>query len=272
TLPTGAVSHLFYADRLYQLPLGVVGIAVATTLLPILSQHIAEKSHDKTRHYFSRAVEFALTLGLPAGLGLMLAAEPIIQTLFERGAFTRLDTAATAQALACYAMGVPAFLLVKIFSTVFFAHHNTATPMRIALLAIAANIGLSLSLPLVLGSKGLALAAGLATWINAAMLFIALKKNNWVFADDGLRMRLPKLLACALTLAAVIVALKWLLNGFFTNTSLWHEMAGLGLLLAGSALAFLGLTHFSGAVRWRDIPQQLKRQTHSKTITDHELS
>ena len=110
TLPTGAVSWLFYADRLNQLPLGIVGIAVATTLLPMLSRHVEAGREDSVRHYMSRAIEFCLMLGLPATVGLAIAAKPIIQTLFEHGAFGAADTQATSEALAAYALGIPGFL------------------------------------------------------------------------------------------------------------------------------------------------------------------
>ena len=140
TLPTGAVSYLFYADRLNQLPLGIVGIAVATTLLPLLSRHIEAGRTEQARHYTSRAVEFCLLLGLPATIGLSVAAQPIIQTLFEHGAFTHEDAVRTAQALAAYSLGIPAFLLVKAFAAGFFARHDTKTPVQIAMIAMLVNV------------------------------------------------------------------------------------------------------------------------------------
>ena len=171
TLPTGAVSWLFYADRLNQLPLGIVGIAVATTLLPLLSRHVAGGREDSVRHYMSRAIEFCLLLGLPATVGLAIAAKPIIQTLFQHGAFGTTDTHATAQALAGYALGIPAFLLVKVFSAGFFARHDTVTPVKIAFVAMAVNVVGSLFMLVPLQHVGIALANSFAVWVNAILLF-----------------------------------------------------------------------------------------------------
>lgn len=258
-LPSGAVSHLFYADRLNQLPLGVIGIAVATTLLPILSHHVAKADDAAARHYFNRGLEFCLALGLPAAVGLIMAAHPIIQVLFERGAFKPADTDATAAALSAYAVGVPAFLLVKVFSSGFFARHDTKTPVKIAMTAIAANIVFSFALVGPLQHVGIALANGLATWINVVLLYVLLKRRQGSFADAQLKHRAPRLMICAVLLAGAIGGLDIALAPWFASGALWQGLAALALLLGLSMLAYAGLAQITGAIRWQDLFASLRR-------------
>jgi putative peptidoglycan lipid II flippase len=264
TLPTGAVSHLFYADRLNQLPLGIVGIAVATTLLPLLSRHVEAGKEDQVRHYTSRAIEFCLLLGLPATVGLVVAAQPIIQTLFEHGAFTHDSTIATAEALAAYALGIPSFLLVKVFAAGFFARHDTATPVKIAFAAMATNVVCSILLLHPLQHVGIALANSIATWVNALLLLICLKRRGRI-GDSMLPKRLPKLLLCAIGMAASIWALTRATSGWFVTGALGREAAGLTLLIGGSLIAYTVMLHLTGAVRWQDIRAMLRKSPPVQT-------
>ena len=259
TLPTGAVSYLYYADRLNQLPLGVVGIAVATTLLPLLSRHVEAGDEDKIRHYMSRAIEFCLALGLPATIGLALAAEPILQTLFQHGAFTHEDTIETSRALAAYAVGIPAFLLVKVFSARFFARHDTKTPVKIALWAMATNVTCALLLLGPLQHIGIALATSIATWMNATALFFALRRQGERLGDDKLASRLPRLLLCALGMGLVTFGAVEALDGWFAAGHLAHEIGGIFLIIVPSCLAYAGLLHATGAMRWGEAAGLLKR-------------
>src|SRR6266542_536498 len=139
-LPGGSVSYLYYADRLNQLPLGVVGIAVGTAILPSLSRQVRTGETDGAIATQNRGVELALLLTLPAAAGLIVLAQPILAVLFERGAFGPAEAAATAAALAAYAVGLPAFVLVKVLAPGFYAHRNTATPVRVAVAALALNL------------------------------------------------------------------------------------------------------------------------------------
>src|SRR5690606_14971780 len=127
-LPGGAVSYLYYADRLNQLPLGVVGIAVGTAILPPLSPQVPTGLEGAAKHTQHRGVELALLLTLPAAVALAVLAAPILAVLFERGAFGPAETRATAAALAAFAAGLPAFVLVKVLAPGFFARHDTRTP------------------------------------------------------------------------------------------------------------------------------------------------
>lgn len=259
-LPTGAVSYLFYADRVNQLPLGIVGVAVATTLLPLLARHVASGKEDNVRHYTGRAIEFCLVLGLPSTLGLMLAAEPIIQTLFEHGAFSALDSSATAKTLAAYSLGIPAFLLVKVFASSFFARHDTATPVKIAVVAMMVNVVFSLALLGPLQHIGIALANSLAVWTNALLLFIQLRRKHGFIGDAKMRKRLPRMLACA---AAMGVATWWLTDNMkdaFFNATFAHQLGGLSLIIGLSSVLYACSLQATGAMRFQDILAILKRK------------
>ena len=262
TLPTGAVSYLFYADRLNQLPLGIVGIAVATTLLPLLARHIEAGREDQARHYTSRAIEFCLALGLPATVGLALAAQPIIQTLFEHGAFTHADTVATAQALAAYALGIPAFLLVKAFAAGFFARHDTKTPVKIAMIAMAVNVGLSLALLHPLQHIGIASANSAAVWVNCILLFTQLRRKTGTVGDTKLWQRVPRLLLCA---AVMSLATWWLVQattGRFDGGRLSGHILLLGGIIGASGLIYLLCIQLTGALRLQDIRSVLRRKSN----------
>lgn len=252
TLPTGAVSYLFYADRLNQLPLGIVGIAVATTLLPILSRHIANNDEAKARHFTSRGVEFCLLLGLPATVGLMFAAEPIIATLFQHGAFRAADTAATAAALRAYALGIPAFLLVKVFAAGFFARQDTKTPVRIAIVAMTVNVIGSVLLLGPLQHVGIALANSLAVSVNAALLYRQLRRKKIAVADEKLPSRLWKIGLSAAMMAAMTAFMTEILWKGFAFSGLSQQIAALCALIAACGLAYAVLLHLTGAMRWRE--------------------
>ncbi|NTU77267.1 MAG: murein biosynthesis integral membrane protein MurJ, partial [Alphaproteobacteria bacterium] len=248
TLPTGAVSYLYYADRLNQLPLGIVGIAVATTLLPLLARQEAAGNADAVRHYTSRAIEFCLLLGLPATVGLALAAEPIIQTLFEHGAFGHADTVETSRALAAYALGVPAFLLVKVFSARFFARHDTRTPVRTAIVSMVTNVVGALLLLGLLEHVGIALAASFATWTNATQLYLHLRRNGETICDDKLKRRLPRLLLCAVGMGLVTFMATQGLADYFDKTTIWKEATALTFIIGISGLSYVFLLQITGAM------------------------
>ncbi len=261
TLPTGAVSYLFYADRLNQLPLGIVGIAVATTLLPLLTRHIEAGRDGHARHYMGRAIEFCLMLGLPATIGLALTAQPIIQALFEHGKFTHTDTIATAETLAAYSLGIPAFLMVKTFAAGFFARHDTATPVKVAFVAMAVNVIASVLLLGLLKHTGIALANSLAVWTNAILLFIMLRRKVGVIGDDKLKRRIPRLLISAFGMSTATWFLTALSGSWFQD----HNLAREGLALAGiitiSCLFYVLLLQATGAIKLQEVMALVRRKS-----------
>lgn len=252
TLPTGAISYLFYADRLNQLPLGIVGIAVATTLLPLLSRHEANGNAQAVVHYTSRAIEFSLLLGLPACIGLAIAAHPIIRTLFQHGAFTPSDSLETAHALTAYALGIPAFLLVKVFSARFFARHDVKTPVKMAVIAMIANVVCALLLLGLLQHVGMALATSLATWVNAAMLYRELRKQGETLTDEKSLQRLPRLLASAAGMAVITFGVVISLQTWYNSPSFIRSLLALTMIIASSVVAYALLLQLTGAMRWRE--------------------
>ncbi len=227
----GAVSWLYYADRLYQLPLGVVGIAVGQVLLPEIAHRLQGGSVEAGRDVQNRALEFALALALPAAAALALLAEPIVMVLFERGAFAAADRLATARALAIFAVGLPAFVLARVLAPAFYAREDTMTPMVIGGVAVAVNVAVALTLLPVLGWIAVAVATVVAGWVNAGLLFARLLAHGHWRIDADLRRRLPRL-AVAATVMAVCLHLATLgLAAAFEP--------GRSVLVAGAALAFL---------------------------------
>ncbi|SBW08618.1 Protein MurJ homolog [uncultured Alphaproteobacteria bacterium] len=202
----GAVSWLYYADRVNQLPLGVVGIAIGTALLPMLSRQIKGGREDVAAHTQNRGLEFALFLTLPAAAALAALALPIVATLFERGRFAAEDTAATAAALTAFACGLPAHVLVKCLVPGFFAREDTATPVRIAAVCLVSNVVLNLALMKPLGHVGIATATAVSAWINAGLLGYVLARRGHFRVDSRLLDRAPRILAAALAMAGALAA------------------------------------------------------------------
>ncbi|MBM3547062.1 MAG: murein biosynthesis integral membrane protein MurJ [Alphaproteobacteria bacterium] len=245
----GAVSYLYYADRLSQLPLGVVGTAVGTALLPLLSSEL-KTDPAKALASHNRAIEAALLLALPAATGLVALAEPIVIVLFERGAFGRPESIATAQAVAAYALGLPAFVLVKALSPGFLAREDTATPVKLGMVAIAVNLALNLALMKPLGHIGIALGTSAAAWVNVALLWSTLARRGHFSLDTRSRRTLPRLVLVTLAMGIVV----WAAKPYLPVGTL-----GLGLLIALGGAVFGSLVLLSGAASLADLRRALRR-------------
>jgi putative peptidoglycan lipid II flippase len=259
TLPGGSVAYLYYADRLNQLPLGVVGIAVGTAILPSLSRQIRLGHLADAVTTQNRGIELALLLTLPAAMALSVLATPILAVLFQRGAFSAADTAATALALAAYAAGLPAFVLVKVLAPAFFARHDTKTPVKVAVVSMVANLCLTLGLMQFLAHVGIALATTAAGWINALTLLGLLIRRGHFRFDGRARRNLPRVGAAALGMSLVLVVLSVALEGALTGPPLLRVGALAGLIFAGLA-AFAALALAFGVADWRRLMGQLRRQ------------
>ena len=253
-LAEGSVSHLYYADRLNQLPLGVVGIAVGTAILPPLSRHIRSGDEPAATATQNRGLELALLLTLPAAVALGVLAAPILEALFERGAFGPAEVRATAGALAAYAFGLPAFVLVKVLAPAFFARHDTRTPVKIALAGMGANLVLTLGLGLALGwgTTGIALATSGAGWVNALALLWLLHRRAHFTLDARSRSRIPRIAAASVIMGLVL----W----FFAQTAapwlagpLLLRIAALAILVCAGLGAFAALALALGATRWSEL-------------------
>ncbi|MBV9861988.1 MAG: murein biosynthesis integral membrane protein MurJ [Alphaproteobacteria bacterium] len=261
-LPGGSVSYLWYAERLNQLPLGVVGIAVGTAILPSLSRQVRAGDNAAAVATQNRGLELALLLTLPAAVGLAVLAQPILAALFERGAFGPAEVAATAPALAAYAAGLPAFVLVKVLVPGFFARQDTAAPVKIALLAMAVNLALSLALMGPLAHVGLAIALSAAGWTNALILFALLSRRGHFALDRRGRRGVPRIAASAVGMGVVLIALRLALAPAFAGPLITRLGALSALICAGTGV-FAGLALAFGVADWRLLRDRLARESKS---------
>lgn len=261
-LPTGAVSYLYYADRLNQLPMGVVGIAVGTAILPSLSRQVRTGDTAGAIHTQNRGLELALLLTLPAAVALAVLARPILATLFQFGAFGPEETAATAPTLAAFSLGLPAFVLIKVLAPGFFARHDTATPVKVAALAMVANAILTVLLGFVLplAYVGIALANSFAGWLNALHLMALLHRSGHFVLDSRARRSLPRILLAALGMGALLVFLEQFLAPAFTS-GFALRFGALAALIAAGLAGFGVLIFLVGAADWREVLRRLRRQT-----------
>jgi putative peptidoglycan lipid II flippase len=258
TLPGGSVSYLYYADRLNQLPLGVVGIAVGTAILPPLSRQVRTGDEAGAIATQNRGVELALLLTLPAAAALIVLAQPILAVLFQRGAFGPVDTAATAAALAAYAAGLPAFVLVKVLAPGFFARRDTATPVKIAAGSVAANLLLTLGLMQFLAHVGVAIALSVSGWMQALALLLLLSRYGHFRLDARARGNLPRIAAASLAMAAAVLALRLALAPALAGALPLRLGALAGLILAG-IVVFGALILLFGVTDLRELRGQLVR-------------
>lgn len=228
-LAAGTVAHLFYAERLVQLPLGVIGVALGTALLPSLSDAVRQGRSAPAA--LNQALELALLLGVPAAAGLVLLAEPIIAVLFERGAFDARASEATAAVLAMLALGVPAQIMARVLAPGFFALHDTATPAYLAAATVAANVALATLLGGFMGGPGIALASALASWVGAGIMALLLRRRGVLAPDAGLRRRAGGILAAATAMAAVLLLARGGIAGATPLTLAALIAAGAGTFL-----------------------------------------
>jgi len=256
SLQAGAVSYLYYADRLYQLPLGIVGIAIGVVLLPELARQLRAGQLSEAMETQNRSLEFALVLTVPAAIALAIAAEPIISVLFQRAAFTAADTANTAWALRAFAVGLPAFVLIKVFQPAFFAREDTKTPMYLALVNMIVNIVLSLLLFYAFKQAGwmphvgIALATTIAGWLNALLLWAMLVRAGDFTWDHRLIRNLPIVVLASLTMGAAIwYALPHLTPHLVYGAPFWGRIAALAALVAGGAAIFFTIVTTTGVLR-----------------------
>ncbi len=239
SLAPGAVSYLYYADRIYQLPLGVIGSAIGVVLLPEMTRRLRSGQEAAATESLNRAIELGLLITLPASVALIVIPAEIIATLFQRGAFQAEATQATAAALAAFALGLPAFVLIKALAPAFYAREDTATPFRYAIAAMVTNTVLSLAFFPVLGFVGIAFATSLASWLNLGLLWVRLARSGFMRIDARLRRRGPRLLLVSLGMGVALFTGALVLQEAFAGPLLWRA-AVLGLLIAGgSGLYFI---------------------------------
>ncbi len=254
SLQDSAVSWLYYADRIYQLPLGIVGIAIGVVLLPELSKQLRTGDDEGAIASLNRSLEFSLLLTLPAAVALLVVPGPIIQVLFERGAFSADDTPATAMALAAFAVGLPAFVLIKVFSPAYFAREDTRTPMIYAGASVIVNVLGSIALFLLIGHVGIAAATSLAGWVNAGLLALTLRRRGAYVLDGRMSRRMRPLLASSVIMGAFLWAAAAGLGGSFAPANGLAVQAGaLGALVLGGLIVYGAACQLTGAARLRSL-------------------
>ena len=257
-LPTGSVSYLYYADRIYQLPLGVIGVAVGTALLPLLSRQLRAGEESDAMASLNRALEFALFLSLPAAAALIVMPGPIVTVLFERGAFDAATARATANALIAFSAGVPAYVLIKVLAPGFFARQDTKTPVLIAAVCVAINIALSLALMGPMLHVGIALAQAISSWVNAILLAVFLRRRGYLTLDQRLKDRLARICLASIGMAAILFAAASGLAPMLAGGTAARG-AALAMLVAGGLVVYGALALALRAAAPADIRGALRR-------------
>ena len=242
-LPTGALSALYYADRINQLPIGVVGIAVGTVLLPEMSRRLAAGDEQGAASAQARGIQLALLLTVPCAAAAMTIPDLIMRALFARGAFTTADAAAAGSTLAAYSVGLLPFVLLRSFTAPFYARGDTATPVKAALLAAAINIALKVVLMEPLAQVGLALATSVGAWINLTLLAIFARRQGFAVSGAAIGKPVTKLIAAGIVLAAALLAGAYGLDRALADLTVFREETMLALLVLFGALVY-GLAVF----------------------------
>ena len=256
-LPTGSVSWLYYSDRLAELPLGVFGIAIATVILPNLSAHRAAAREDQFASTLDWAMRSVLLIGLPAALALILLAEPILITLFQYGALTPTDVDMASLSLRAYSLGLIAFMLIKILAPGYYARKDTATPVKIGIIAMAANMVMNLAfvLPLLwyfnVGHVGLALATSASAWLNAGLLLRGLLKQGVFTWQPGWGAYILRLFAATSAMTAAVLLLGEGADVWLDWS--WQRRSLEILLVCGAGIAAYLLAHVLCGTRMRHI-------------------
>ena len=258
-LPDGSISFLFYADRLNQLPIGVIGVALGTVLLPLLARNIAEGNEAQVSYNQNRAIELGLFLTIPAAVAFMIVPYQLIHVLFERGAFSEEDSWQTAYALAAYAVGLPAYVLAKVFSPGYFARKDTRTPVKYAMVALVVNMALNLILMQYFAHVGLAMATAISAWLNVAMLSGGLVRRGHFSFETVVLRRLSKYLLASVVMGGVV----WVTAGqivLMFDGPLTQKVLGLVILMVAGIGSYLAITFVTGAINPRELKAFLRRK------------
>jgi putative peptidoglycan lipid II flippase len=256
-LPAGTVSVLYYADRVNQLPLGTIGVAVGTALLPTLSRQALAGQAAAALSTMNRALEYALLLTLPAALALLVIGRPVIEVLFHRGAFDAAQVALTGQALGAYAVGLPAFVLVKVLVPGFFARGDTAMPVRIGIAIVALNLGLNIAFMAPLQHLGPPLASSLAAWANVAALGWVLRRRGHLVLDRPILRSVPRMALAGLVMALARYGLEMAVFRPLAGAWRW---GGLALLVAAGMAVYGVAGQVLGGFDLRAVARRLARR------------
>jgi putative peptidoglycan lipid II flippase len=268
-----AVSWLYFANRLIELPLGIVGVATGAVLVPELTRSLRAADHETLAHAESRGLELAVGLALPATLGLIVLGEPIVRMLFEHGAFTAADAAGTSQALIWLALGLPAHVLIKALSPAFFAREDTAAPLLATLKGLAVTILLAIVLGQQFGASGIAASIAFGAWNNALAL---IRRGITTFGfsiDAAARRRLPRIVAAALGMAALLHLAAPFVPGASDGVHGGLAQALLVLaLISGGMAAYALLLSLCGVIGWAEAVDAIRRTSRPACASKHQMA
>ena len=258
-LPIGAISHIYYADRLNQLPLAIFGIAMGIVLLPTLSKAIKQNNSEEIQATQNRSLEFSLLISLPSAAGLYILSFPIIHILFERGAFLSEDTFYTSKVLSIFALGLPAYILIKILVTCFFAREDTKTPLYVSIVSVIVNIVLSILLISSMREMGIAVATAISAWINAILLFLILYKDNNLYLESKLIRNSLKILFATIILVIGCYFLNELIFINIADLSTILKILNLLLVIICSKIIYLGMIFMLKVISIQDLKGYIKQ-------------
>ncbi|MFL6863588.1 MAG: murein biosynthesis integral membrane protein MurJ [Allosphingosinicella sp.] len=262
-LQQGSISYIYYADRLNQLPLGMIGIGLGTVLLPTVSRLLSSGKEKEAMATQNRGLELALLLTLPAAAAFIFAAEPIIRGVLQHGAFREVDTIRCAWALSAFSLGLPSYVLVKVLTPGFYARADTKTPVRLAIWSMAINLAGNLILIPLLGRFGFGhvgppLATAVSSTVNVWMLWTVLKRRGHFETDARLRRRAPRMALAAALMGIALFFLTPLVDPYLTR-SLMVRVAALSALVGGGAAIYFLACFATRAFAFSDLKALARR-------------
>ncbi len=249
-LRQGSLSWLYFSDRVTSVPIGVFGVAVVTVILPHLSRKYASNSTEEFSKTIDWAVRFILLIGLPATFGIALLSDPILTTLFQHGKFDVYSVEMARRSLLGFTLGIPVFMMVKVFATAFYSRQNITTPVKIAVLATVSNFVLDTILVFPLAHAGLALATSLTSFINAGFLFYLLRRKNFYQPGKGWPLFWLRLLIANAVMSAFLFFYSYSFQTWIAWSSI-NRVLHLGLLCLGAFLIYFACLWLAG-IRAKD--------------------
>lgn len=266
TLADGSISYLYYADRLNQLPLGVIGVGIGTALLPLLSQALANKQMVESKDLFNRSLEYTMLITLPAAVAFLIIPIPLVALLFERGRFDFDDTLITSYVLMGYAVGLPAYIAAKVYATVFWSDGDTVSPVKISIACTILNIALCIVLIRPFGVAGISFATGLSGWLQIYLYHRLLKKSEVAQYDDRLKFALSRMMIASCLMAFILSVLAYFVASYF-HASTFEKLIAVGVLCGAGGLTYLVSLQMMGVIKIQELKSYFLRK---KKVTAHD--
>lgn len=258
-LPKGAFSYLKYADRFNQLPLSIIGTAISTALLPLMARQLREKNFEGARESQNRAIEFTLFFILPATVGIVFLATPLIEVFYMHGKFTQDNVIPTSQTLMVLASGLPAYVLVKVFNTSFFSRGDTRTPVITALISVFINFALNMTLIWTFQQIGMAIATACASWMNACILGYILWRQKHLGFDVKFLRFFPRVCLSTLILCVYLAFAPPILINTLSDFMPWEWLTIL-ITVVGGVVIYVTTSHMLNIFTFSKIKEHMKRQ------------